>query len=52
LQEGDVIIALDNTRITSMESYMQALSRFKKGDKTTVHYTRQGKTFAATAEFQ
>lgn len=52
LQEGDVITSLDDLRITSLESYMQALSKFRKGDKTTVHYTRNGKALATTAEFQ
>ena len=51
LQTGDVITALGEQRITSVESYMQALSRFKKGDKVTVQYSRNGKTLAATAEF-
>jgi hypothetical protein len=31
---------------------MQALSKFKKGDKTTIRYTRNGKAVAGTAEFQ
>jgi S1-C subfamily serine protease len=52
LKEGDVITALGEHTITSVESYMQALSRFKKGDKTTVRYNRNGQTLAATAEFQ
>lgn len=51
LQEGDVITALDAYRINSMESYMQALSKYKKGDKTVVHYNRKGKELVATAEF-
>ncbi|HET7898732.1 MAG TPA: PDZ domain-containing protein, partial [Flavisolibacter sp.] len=52
LQEGDVITALGDFTVNSMESYMQALSQFKKGDKTTVRYTRDGKTLVTTAEFQ
>jgi S1-C subfamily serine protease len=52
LQVGDVITALGNRSVTSVESYMQALSTFKKGDKTTVQYTRNGKALVATAEFQ
>jgi hypothetical protein len=39
LQVGDVITALGESTVTSVESYMQALSKFKKGDKTTVRYT-------------
>jgi aminopeptidase YwaD len=52
IKEGDVITALGEHTITSVESYMQALSRFKKGDKTTVRYTRNGQALAGTAEFQ
>jgi hypothetical protein len=52
LEEGDVITALGDYPVQSMESYMQALSRFKKGDKTIVRYTRNGKALATTAEFQ
>ena len=52
IQTGDVITALGEQAITSVESYMQALSRFKKGDKTTVHYTRNGQSLVGTAEFQ
>lgn len=52
LQEGDVITALGNYPVTSMEGYMQALSQFKKGDTTTVRYTRNGKPLEATAAFQ
>lgn len=52
LQQGDVITALGDYPVTSMESYMQALSRFQKGDTTTVHFTRNGKALAATATFQ
>jgi aminopeptidase YwaD len=40
LQVGDVITALGEHPVSSIESYMQALSRFKKGDMTTVYFTR------------
>jgi hypothetical protein len=40
LQAGDVITALGNHPVNSIESYMQALSRFKKGDATTVFFNR------------
>jgi aminopeptidase YwaD len=51
LQQGDIITSLDDHSINSMESYMQALSKYKKGDKATVHYTRAGKALATVAEF-
>jgi hypothetical protein len=52
LQEGDVITALGDYPVNSLESYMQALSKFRKGDKTTVRYNRNGKALVTTAEFQ
>ncbi|MBB1283384.1 M28 family peptidase [Flavisolibacter sp. BT320] len=52
LKEGDVITALGDHSVNSVESYMQALAKFKKGDKTAVRYTRDGKTLVTTAEFQ
>lgn len=47
LKTGDVIIKLGDYTVSSLETYMQALSKFKKGDKTTVNYKREndeGKT--------
>lgn len=37
---GDVVIKLGDFNITSVESYMQALSKFKKGDSTRVKVKR------------
>lgn len=51
LQTGDVITSLGDYKVSSMESYMQALGKFKKGDKTTVTYTRGGQNLVATVEF-
>jgi hypothetical protein len=40
VKAGDVIIALGDHKINSLENYMQALALYKKGDKTTVTYKR------------
>lgn len=40
LKAGDIILQIGDYRISSMEAYMQALSHFKKGDKTQVVYQR------------
>jgi C-terminal processing protease CtpA/Prc len=48
---GDVITKLGEHALTSMESYMQALSKFKKGDKAPVQYTRNGQSLSTTVEF-
>lgn len=40
IEVGDVITQLGEHKISSVETYMQALSKFKKGDKTTVKFKR------------
>jgi aminopeptidase YwaD len=40
IQTGDIIIQLGDFNTSSMESYMQALSKFKKGDKAKVKAKR------------
>ena len=51
IRSGDIIIAIGEFKVTSMENYMQALSKFKKGDRTTVSYTRNGQTISSPVEF-
>jgi Zn-dependent M28 family amino/carboxypeptidase len=51
MQAGDVITALGEYRITGLENYMQALGKFKKGDKTTVTFSRGTQTLSASVEF-
>lgn len=51
LQAGDVITALGENKIFSLETYMQALGKFKKGDKTRVTYNRSGQSHEAAIEF-
>ncbi|HEY4151012.1 MAG TPA: M28 family peptidase [Chitinophagaceae bacterium] len=51
LKAGDVVIQLGEYPVPSMESYMQALNRFKKGDKTTVKVKRGENTIEANIEF-
>ncbi|HLY72033.1 MAG TPA: PDZ domain-containing protein, partial [Puia sp.] len=40
LQIGDVITQLGDYPVSSLENYMQALSKFKKGDAAKVKYKR------------
>lgn len=51
LKTGDVIIQLGENNIISLENYMQALSKFKKGDKAKVKFKRGEETLEATVEF-
>jgi S1-C subfamily serine protease len=51
LKAGDVIIKLGDHTIGSMESYMEALSKFNKGDKTTVYFNRGSENHSSPVEF-
>lgn len=51
IKTGDIITSLGEHKVSSVESYMQALSKFKKGDKTSVSYQRGNETLSTTVEF-
>tara|TARA_R110001592_G_scaffold33617_6_gene116376 strand:- start:52 stop:1272 length:1221 start_codon:yes stop_codon:yes gene_type:complete len=51
IKKGDIVVELGGIKITDMMSYMKALSVFKKGDKTTVVFTRKGKKVKADIQF-
>lgn len=51
LKIGDVILQLGDHNTSSMESYMQALAKFKKGDKTQVKYKRGNDVLETSVEF-
>jgi Zn-dependent M28 family amino/carboxypeptidase len=51
LKTGDVIIQLGDNPVNSMETYMQALNKFKKGDKTIVKFKRGNETLESAIEF-
>jgi aminopeptidase YwaD len=51
IKMGDVILQLGTHATNSLESYMQALSKFKKGDKTLVKYKRGNETMETSVEF-
>lgn len=51
LKTGDVIIQLGEHVVSSVETYMQALGKFKKGDKTKVKYKRGNETAEAEVQF-
>lgn len=42
LKEGDIIVQLGEHLITGMDTYMQALGRFNKGDSTKLVVKREG----------
>jgi len=51
IKKGDIVVELGGVKVTDMMSYMKALSVFKKGDKTTVVFTRKGKKVKADIQF-
>ena len=51
LKAGDVIVQLGENNISSLENYMQALGKFKKGEKTKVKFKRGNEIMEATVEF-
>ena len=51
LKVGDVIVKLGDYNVSSLENYMEALSKFKKGDKTTVEYKRGNENTQVEIQF-
>lgn len=43
LKEGDIIIKLNNDKVTSKSSLSSLINKYKVGDKVTVTYLREGK---------
>jgi len=51
MQAGDVIVQLGEYPVTSLGNYMEALGKFKKGDRTTVKYRRGDTTIERPVQF-
>jgi hypothetical protein len=51
LKAGDIVLQIGDFKISSMDAYMQALSKFKKGDKTKVVYQRGADSFTVDVQF-
>jgi hypothetical protein len=51
LQSGDVLTQLGDYKFVDVQTYMQALQHFKKGDKTTLHIKRNEKEMEFAVEF-
>lgn len=52
IQPSDILIKLGDVEITSVESYMKALSKFKKGDTTVVQYQRGAQNLQSQITFK
>ena len=51
LQTGDVILQLGEYHVNSLENYMQALGKFKKGDTAIVKFKRGNETIEKQVQF-
>lgn len=51
MKTGDIIVKLGDYPVTSLQNYMEALGKFKKGDKTTVRYQRGNDTIEKPVQF-
>lgn len=51
LKGGDIILQIGDYTTASLESYMQSLGKFKKGDKVKVKYKRGNEVLETMVEF-
>ena len=51
LKAGDVLLQLGDYKFVDIETYMQTLQHFKKGDKTTLRISRDGKEMSFDVQF-
>ncbi len=51
LKAGDILLQLGDYKFVDVNSYMQSLSKFKKGDKTKLIYKRGSEEFTIDLEF-
>lgn len=51
LQPGDVLLQLGDFKFVDVQTYMQALQHFHKGDKTTLRISRDGKEMSFDVQF-
>ena len=51
LKAGDIVLQIGDYKVSSMESYMQTLGKFKKGDRATVIYQRGAEQFTVEIQF-
>jgi aminopeptidase YwaD len=52
LKTGDVIVKLGDYSVNSLQTYMEALSKFNRGDQTTVEFLRGGTQMKAPVHFK
>lgn len=51
LQAGDIVLQLGDVKVVDMMSYMKGLGQFKKGDKSSLTYSREGAEKTVEVQF-
>ncbi len=51
MKDGDIILSIGSHQVKEIQTYMEALSKFKKGDKTTIKVRRGTETLELPLEF-
>ena len=52
LKTGDIIVKLGDYSVVSLQTYMEALSKFNRGDLTTVEFMRGQEQMKASVQFK
>src|SRR5450631_4423737 len=52
LKTGDVIVKLGDFAVISLQTYMEALSKFNRGDQTTVEFLRGQEQMKTSVQFK
>jgi S1-C subfamily serine protease len=52
IKAGDIVTELGENKISSVDTYMKALSKFKKGDSTTVKLKRGNEVLTFNITFK
>jgi S1-C subfamily serine protease len=51
MKDGDIITAIGDFQVKEIQTYMEALSKFKKGDKSVVKVKRGNEELVLPVEF-
>jgi Peptidase family M28/PDZ domain len=51
VKRGDTIVLMDQNKVTNINDYMRALSKYNKGDKATIKIIRDGKEMELVVNF-
>ena len=51
MKDGDIITQLGEIKVLGIQTYMDALGKFAKGDKTKITVTRGTETLVLDVEF-